>query len=195
MRGFRIGLVACFLAFGAWAVPGTATKRTSATGKPGPPATEVSLLPTPLRLAVDQRVWKERDLGSARNPGVVAMRAFSRDKASAAAECPAAMVVVAEQVPPDLGVVEFSAAKRSGMPPGVMERVFSHLDGTLQLKNAVGYRFRGTEGCHPVVHLVHAREAADGFTIVIEVDPRDYALIESEVLAMLKSLRFAGAAG
>jgi hypothetical protein len=115
------------------------------------------------------------------------MRAFSRAKATTDAQCPAAMAVIAESVPPGLGVVEYSAAKRNGMPPHVMELVFSHADGMLQLKNAVGYRIRGSQGCHPVVHLVHARDADVGYLIVIEVDPRDYALIDGEVRAILKS--------
>jgi hypothetical protein len=40
--------------------------------------------------------------------------------------------------------------------------------------------------------LVYAREDDIGYTIVIEVDPHDYALIEPEVRSILKSFRFAG---
>ena len=105
------------------------------------------------------------------------------------------MGIVAESVPSDLDVIAYSAGKRSGMPPHAVEKVFSHLDGMLQLKNAVGYRIRGTQGCHPVVHLVHARDGGVGYNIVLEVDPRDYVVIESEVLSILKSFRLSEGAG
>ena len=90
-------------------------------------------------------------------------------------------------------MVKYAAGKLGELRHrGVIERVFSHLDGMLQLKNAIGYRIRVLEGCHPVDHSVFAREEDIGYTIVIEVDPHDYALIEPEVRSILKSFRFAG---
>jgi hypothetical protein len=160
---------------------------------PAPSRAAIALAPTPLRFEIDPTTWTEQDVGAFSNPGVVAVKAFSRVKAASDADCPAALVVIAESVPSDMDVIEYSAWKRSGMRPHTVEKVFSHLDGMLQLKSAVGYRIRGTVGCFPVVHLVHARNADVGYTILVEVDPRDYALIEPEIRALVRSFQLAEA--
>ncbi len=182
-----LGLSAC--------APTTKAVSPSTMATTSPASASLSLKPTPLLFDVDQRFWAERDVGPTRNPGILALRAFSRQKATSEAECPSALVVVAETVARDIDLVMYSAGKRTGMPPHTMEKVFSHLDGMLRLTNAVGYRVRGTRGCQPVVHMVHAREGSVGYNILIEVDPRDYAAIEAEILTLLKSFRISSLSG
>jgi hypothetical protein len=147
----------------------------------------VMVSPTKLSFDLDPKVWHEQLVDSPNNDGVVAKRSYSRDRASTKSECPAGMAVIAERVSGDVDVVSYSAVKRVGMPPHRIEKVFSHLDGLLGLRNAIGYRIRGDVGCHPVVYLVHVRDGEYGLTIVLDVDPQEYAVIEPEVLALLKS--------
>jgi hypothetical protein len=195
MKLWKIAASIGLFVLAACAAPGTANRQpeTATTPAPvdGPTPVETSLPRTSLLFEIDSRVWREQELRPATNTGVVAMRVFFRSKASTETECPAGMIIIAESVPPDIGVVEYSVKKRMTLPRHEVDRMFAHEDGMIQLQNAVGFRLRGTEGCHPVVHAVYARHGQNGFAIVIEVDPRDYTLIESEVRAILKSFRFA----
>jgi hypothetical protein len=149
----------------------------------------VRMSPVPLEFELDPRVWHEQNVGTSTNAEVVGARSFVRDKASPAARCPADLMVVGEHVPGVADVAHFSASKRFGMPPATIELVFGWQDGTIQLSNAVGYRLRGSEGCEPVAYMVHALEGGYGITIIIEIDPSDYALLEKEILALLRSFR------
>jgi hypothetical protein len=148
--------------------------------------------PTPIEFELDARVWHEQNVGASTNPEVVGARSFVRDKASSTAQCPADLVVIGERLPAGVDVAHFSAAKRFGMPPATIESVFGWQDGSIQLVNAVGYRLRGNFGCEPLAYMVHAVEGSYGISIIIEVDPQEYRLIEPEILAILRSFRVPG---
>src|SRR4051812_23882338 len=181
----------------AWvlASPACANRSGSSTGasRPATAARDgilpVRMSPVPLEFELNQHVWHEQNVGTSSNPDVVCARSFVRDKAAEAAQCPADLVVVGERVAPGENVALFSAAKRFGMPPATIESVFSWQDGPIQLVNAVGYRLRGEFGCGPVAYMVYALEGGYGISITIEINPHDYAAIEKEILAILRSFR------
>jgi hypothetical protein len=154
-----------------------------------PALAAMDMPPTPLTFELDDRVWHEKPTGSSSNPEVVGARMFFRDSASPSAQCPPDMVVIAQRVPDNLDIVDFSASKRVGMPPVVIDGMFSFHDGSIRLGNAIGYRMRGSFGCEPVAFMVHAIERGYGFSIIIEIDPHDFAIIEKEILAILRSFR------
>jgi hypothetical protein len=176
----------------SWRVAGMAALvlsacATSPSGPRGAGPPEHSLDPAPLRFDLDKSVWREQSVGSPTTPGMLAMRLFFREKAAAGAQCADSIMLVAETVRPETSTVQYSAEKRKAMPSHMVEQVFTHVDGPLRLRNAVGYLVRGTQGCQPYMYMVHARGADVGYNIVIEVDPLDYAVIHREVEAILKS--------
>ena len=150
---------------------------------------------TPLRFDLDLTLWHEQAVQLPGNPRRLGARMFLREKASASAECPAGLAVTGELLPPDLGVQEYAAGRRSQMHQHIVEQVFSRDDGVLQLKNAIGYRARGVDGCHPFVYLIFAREHERGYMIALDADPEDHPVIEGEIRAILKSFRIVGGDG
>ena len=149
----------------------------------------VKLGRTGLALTLPRR-WKERVVpGDDPPPGVV-RRAFIREGLRNGAAKPPALMLIAEPVPPSTDIVKYSAIKREGAPPHKVLNLFSHLDGTITLKYAIGYRIRGDgPAARSEVHLVHALAGGYGFVILLESQQEDHEAIKGEIAGILRSLR------
>jgi hypothetical protein len=191
----RYGLV--LLVFGACA--SSASRPSTTVGEQrrvkAPADHSLALERTPLRFDLDLTLWHEQPLQLPKNPRRLGARMFLREKASASAECPAGLAVTAELLPADLGLREYAAGRRSQMHQHIVDQIFSHEDGVLQLTSAIGYRARGVDGCHPFVYLVFAKEHERGYMIALDADPEDHPLLEEEIRAILKSFHIVGGDG
>ena len=97
--------------------------------------------------------------------------------------------ITSESVPPGQDIVMYSLSWRLRVPFSVDE-VFTHNDGSLQLKNAIGYRgttsYNGDE--HTVV-VVHALHKSHGFVIVCDATTSVYDQVKTEFADILHSFR------
>jgi hypothetical protein len=98
--------------------------------------------------------------------------------------------ITSEPVPREIrDVVKYSLSWRLRVPFKVDE-VFSHEDGTIQVKNAIGYRGH-TEygGQEHTLYVVHAVFRDRGFVVVCDSTKSVFAQVKGELDAFLKSMR------
>ncbi len=100
------------------------------------------------------------------------------------------MAVIVEDIDKDLDAVAYSALKRSKVPFKVLG-VFTHHDGLLTYKNAVGYKgaYTDQKGLEHMIFVIHATNGHKGLQIICDATTDILKKIESEFLITLKSIR------
>ncbi len=96
--------------------------------------------------------------------------------------------VIIEKIPPKMDVVTYSVNKRAQSFFSVT-KMFIHDDGTINYKNAVGYKGTYTDKVDHTVYVVHAINGDKGLQIILDTTTETFAALEAEFLQILKSIR------
>jgi len=100
--------------------------------------------------------------------------------------------IVFEKVPKDMDVIVYSANLRMRIGFEV-EKVFTHLDGTISLENAIGYigKYTNSYNIKHTVMVVHAIHKGIGAQIIMDATTEVFPIVENEFNQTLKTLKFA----
>jgi hypothetical protein len=180
------------------AVPRPAPEAIAAVEAPLPeppePEREVHLVgELSLRLELPSAAWKPHRLPP--QPGAQQV-GFARDLVhdDAGNAVQPFCGITSEELPSGTNeIVLYSAQWRTRMPFQVDE-VFSHEDGTVQLKNVIGYRGRTSHGGDEHTLLVlHGLFQRRGFVVVCDATTAVFPRVRGEMESFLRSLQHAEA--
>jgi hypothetical protein len=104
------------------------------------------------------------------------------------------IAILFEEMPKDMDAVEYSTLcrEREQREPFIPEEVFTHEDGVIDLKNAMGYVLKYTDSTNEehTVKLVYAVNGKTGIQVIMDVTTELFPIVEPEFNRTLKSLRF-----
>ena len=96
-----------------------------------------------------------------------------------------------DKIPKDMDVIHYSINCRMGVGFEV-EKVFTHHDGIISLKNAVGYigKYIDSQNIEHTIIVVHAIHKEMGVQIIMDTTTELFPIVENEFNKTLKTLKF-----
>lgn len=97
--------------------------------------------------------------------------------------------IVFEKVPKDMDVIVYSLNRRGFKA----EKMFTHLQGTISLENAIGYigKYTNSYNIEHTAMAVYAIHKGIGAQIIMDATTEVFPIVESEFNQTLKTLKFA----